>query len=232
MTRRKSQVRSSHGAGVVLGGERLSRARWLRTDDAGVLVVHNDGRGHILRILVQAEEARCRLWRGGGGGSLLETRSMNVPSLLVESLSGGSTFVGDPGVPHRAFHVIVSVLQLSQIQVDPLRSTALSVASLQPVWGDGDVPRLPAPITFGSDGAERAGKLAGDSPRPGVGDHQLPICRKPRGEQPYLFSRLYGILLVAVSPAGVLDSPGELDLYCAMGTELMVFEPVYIHMGG
>ena len=65
-------------------------------DDACVLVVHEDGGGHILRIPVLAEEAMRQLGLGGGGRPLPETRSMNLPSLLIEGLGGGGTLVGNP----------------------------------------------------------------------------------------------------------------------------------------
>ena len=177
-----------------------SRAGLLGTDDASALMVHDNGWSHVLRVPVSAEEAGRRSWLGGGGRLLSETGRMDIPGLLVERLSSGGTFICDPRVPHGTFGVIIGILQLAEIVIDSLGGPALTVAALQSVQRDGNVPWLSAPITLGPNGTERAGELFGNPPRPRIRDRQFPIGRGPRCEQPYLFSRLDGILLITVPP--------------------------------
>ena len=60
-----------------------NRAGQIGIDDARVLVVHDYRWGHVIWVLVMAEEAGCRLCFSSGCGLLQEARSMDVPSFLV-----------------------------------------------------------------------------------------------------------------------------------------------------
>ena len=218
-----SQVRTSHGGRTDSDWRVPSHAGLFGTGDAGALMVHNNGRSHVLRIPVSAEEAGRRLWLGGGGRLLSEAGSMDVPGLLVECLSSGSAFICDPRVPHGTFCIIIGILQLAEIVIDSLRGPTLTVAALESVKLDGDVLRLPAPITLWPDGMERTKELSGNQPWPRIRDRQFPIHGGPRCEQPYLFPQLDGVLLITVSPAGSLESSGELNLHSTVSAELVVF---------
>ena len=93
---------------------------------------HN-GRGHVLNVSVSTEEARGWLRRGGRGGLLPKAGRVDITSILIESLRSGSSLIGDPGVTHGAFRVVLSVLQLLQVVVDPLWSANFPVTTLKPV---------------------------------------------------------------------------------------------------
>ena len=60
----------------------------------------------------------------------MNTRSMNIPNLLVQCLAGGGTRAGDPSVLQGTLGVVVGILQLSLITVNLLRGPAIAVAAL------------------------------------------------------------------------------------------------------
>ena len=88
----------------------------------------------------------------------------DITNILIESLCSGSGFIGDPGVTHGAFRVVLSVLQLLQVVVDPLWSADFPITTLEPVQGDGDILGLATPIPLGMDGPKCAGQLLDHSP--------------------------------------------------------------------
>ena len=157
---------------------------------------------------------------------------MDIPCLLIQCLSGGSAFIGDPRVSHGALGIVFSILQLAEIVIDPLRGSALTMTALQTVQRNSDVLWLSAPVFLGPNGTECAGELLGDPPRPCIRNRQFPIGRGLRGKQPYLFSRLDGVLFIPVHPAGALEGSGRLNLYSTVRAELVVFESPYVSMGG
>ena len=207
-----------------------NRTGLLRTNNTSALMMHYNGKSHVLLILVSAEKTGRRLWLSGRGRLLQETGRMDIPCLLVEYLRGGGAFVGDPRISRRALRIVFGIFQSAKIMVNLLRRPALAVAALYSQQ-DGDVLRLSTPIAFGPDGAERAGESFGDPPGSRVRDGQLPISRWPRRKQPHLFSQLDGILLIPIPTAGALESAGELNLHSTVCTELVVFESSHISIG-
>ena len=181
----------------------------------------------------------CRLKRRGAGrGSLAgvdfsrRRGAWTSPCLLIECLSGGGAFIGDPRVPHGALGIVFSVLQLAEIVIDPLRGSTLTVTVFQMVQRNSDVLWLSAPVSLGPNGTECAGELLGDPPQPGIRNRQFPIGRGLRCKQLHLFSQLDGVLFIPAPPAGALEGSGDLNLYSTVLAELVVFELPYVSMGG
>ena len=195
-------------------------------------VMYHNGRSHILHVSVSTEKAGGQLGYHSGGGLLTKARRVDIPGFLIEGLGCSSTFVGNPGIVHGTFHVVLVVLQLAKIMIDPLWGANLPLTPLQLVQRDGDALGLPAPVSLGPDGAERAGELSGDPPRSRVRDGQLPVSGGLGGEQPHLLSWLNGVLLIPVSAAGMLESVSELDLHCSVSAKLVVLESTNVGVGG
>ena len=55
---------------------------------------------------------------------------MDIPDVLIQGTGGSSTLSRDPRVPHGAFSIIVSILQLVKVEVDLLKGTVIAMASL------------------------------------------------------------------------------------------------------
>ena len=156
---------------------------------------------------------------------------MNITTVLIEGTGGGSAFHSDPRVPHGALCIILSVFQLAKIRFYLLRGVLVTVASLKSIQRDRDVPGLSAPVAFRVNRPEGSGWLLDDSPWAGVGDGQFPVGRGFRGNQPYLFARVNGILLIPISAGAALEGPGELSLDYPVSFELVVLQPVNVAMG-
>ena len=172
---------------------------------------------------------RGRFSNGIRGPPLAETGRMDIPNFLVQGASRGGAIGGDPGVRHRPFHIVVSVLELAEVEVNPLDGPFFPAATLQAVERNRDGLWLCAPATLRTEGV---GELLNHPPGAGVGDSQFAVSGGLGGKQPHLLPGLNGIFLVPASTGTPLDGASELSLDHPMSPELMFFQTANVGAGG
>ena len=112
----------------------------------------------------------------GNWPSFLKAGCMNVTHILFQGPGCSDTLGSDPWIPHRAFSIVIGILEIAKVKVNTLRIIAFSVASLQPVQGDGDGLGLFTPTRVNAP--EGAGVLSCDPPGTSVGNGQFAISRR------------------------------------------------------
>ena len=56
---------------------------------------------------------------------------MNITNVLIQSAGSGGSFRCDPGIGHGTFSIIVSIFELTEVEVDPLWGPVFPMAPLQ-----------------------------------------------------------------------------------------------------
>ena len=136
--------------------------------------------------------------------------------------------IRQPRILDWALCIFILVLQLLDVEGDPLRSRGVPIAPFQSVDGDCESSWFRTPSSFWVYGAEGAPGLPSDFVRASQRDGQLAVRGGPSCEKPNSLPRLDGLFFIPVSPRRVLKGSSHVLLHHSQGATLVTFQSSHI----